>query len=168
MSLAMAEAEKAIKLGEIPVGAVIVKDGEVIASAYNLRETDRDATAHAEVICIKKACERLGGWRLSGCTLYVTLEPCPMCAGAIINSRIEKVVFGAYDSRAGSFGSLVNLASYPYNHKPELVGGVMAEEAETVLKKFFKGLRQNFFEKGFCDPKNFHTQKNGSPSEQNE
>ncbi len=145
MALALDEAKKAALMGEIPVGAVIVKDGSVIASAHNMRENDRDATAHAELICIKKACELLGGWRLTGCTLYVTLEPCPMCAGAVINSRIDKVVFGAHDSKAGSFGSLVNLAFYPYNHRPEIIGGILSEESRKLLSNFFTGLRQNTF-----------------------
>ena len=141
MKTALSEAEKAAEQGEIPVGAVLVKDGKILVCAHNLRETERDATAHAELLCIRRGCELLGGWRLSGCTLYVTLEPCPMCAGAILNARIDRVVFGAYDSRAGSFGSLVNLALYPYNHRPILEGGVLAEEAQALLTNFFKKLR---------------------------
>ena len=113
MLLALDEAKKAAEIGEVPIGAVIVRRGEVIASANNERETVFDATAHAETTAIRNACRQLGGWHLTDCTLYVTLEPCPMCAGAIINSRIDRVVFGAYDSREGSFGSLINLASYP-------------------------------------------------------
>jgi tRNA(adenine34) deaminase len=141
MSLALAEAKKAAEDGEIPVGAVLVKDGEVIASAHNLRELDLDATAHAEILCIREGGKRLGGWRLTGCTLYVTLEPCPMCAGAIINARLDRVVFGAYDSRAGSFGSLVNLALYPYNHRPDVEGGVLETEAKSLLQTFFRDKR---------------------------
>jgi tRNA(adenine34) deaminase len=141
MSLALAEAQKAAEQGEIPVGAVLVKDGEVIASAHNLRELDLDATAHAEILCIREGGKRLGGWRLTGCTLYVTLEPCPMCAGAIINARLDRVVFGAYDSRAGSFGSLVNLALYPYNHRPAIEGGIMEAEAKILLQRFFREKR---------------------------
>ena len=141
MKTALSEAENAAEQGEIPVGAVLVKDGKILVCAHNLRETERDATAHAELLCIRRGCELLGGWRLSGCTLYVTLEPCPMCAGAILNARIDRVVFGAYDSRAGSFGSLVNLALYPYNHRPILEGGVLAEEAQALLTNFFKKLR---------------------------
>ncbi len=141
MRLALEEAALAAAGGEIPVGAVIVKDGAVIAAAHNLRETDHDATAHAELLCIRQASQRLGGWRLSGCTLYVTLEPCPMCAGAVINARLDRVVFGAYDSRAGSFGSLIDLSSYPYNHRPNLMGGVLEEEAKALLVAFFKERR---------------------------
>ena len=142
MKLALEEAKKAAEIDEVPIGAIIVRNGKVISSAYNLRETAKDATAHAELICIKKACELLGGWRLFGSTLYVTLEPCPMCAGAIINSRIDRVVFGAYDKKAGSFGSLINLTDYPYNHKPQILGGVLAEESEELLQNFFKELRK--------------------------
>ena len=141
MGLALRQAEEAAALGEIPVGAVIVKDESILASAHNRRETDHDATAHAEILCIRQANEILGGWRLTGCTLYVTLEPCPMCAGAILNARLDGVVFGAYDSRAGSFGSLINLAAYPYNHRPALVGGILEEEAKALLVNFFKGKR---------------------------
>ncbi len=142
MKHALAEARKAAVIGEIPVGAVLVKEDKIIASSHNLRETEHDATAHAELLCIKEACAALGSWRLSGCTLYVSLEPCPMCAGAIINARIKRVVFGAYDSRAGSFGSLINLAFYPYNHRPEICGGVLARESEELLKLFFGKLRK--------------------------
>ena len=141
MLLALDEAKKAAGLGEVPIGAVIVRNGEVIAASHNERELSFDATAHAETSAIRAACKKLGGWHLTGCTLYVTLEPCPMCAGAIINSRIERVVFGAYDSREGSFGSLINLASYPYSSRPEIVGGVMEAECKEVLSDFFKKLR---------------------------
>lgn len=143
MLLALEEAKKAAEKGEVPIGAVIVRRGEVIASAHNGRETTFDATAHAETSAIRNACQKLNGWHLTDCTLYVTLEPCPMCAGAIINSRIEKVVFGAYDNREGSFGSLINLASYPYSSRPEIVGGVMEKECKEVLSEFFKKLRKN-------------------------
>ena len=143
MLLALEEAKKAAEIGEVPIGAVIVRRGEVIASAHNGRETTFDATAHAETSAIRNACQKLNGWYLTDCTLYVTLEPYPMCAGAIINSRIEKVVFGAYDNREGSFGSLINLASYPYSSRPEIVGGVMEKECKEVLSEFFKKLRKN-------------------------
>ncbi len=143
MLLALDEAKKAAEKGEVPIGAVIVRRGEVIASAHNERETVFDATAHAETTAIRNACRLLNGWHLTDCTLYVTLEPCPMCAGAIINSRIDRVVFGAYDSREGSFGSLINLASYPYSSRPEIVGGVMETECKTVLSEFFKKIREN-------------------------
>ena len=143
MLLALEEAKKAAEKGEVPIGAVIVRRAEVIATAHNGRETTFDATAHAETSAIRAACQKLQGWHLTDCTLYVTLEPCPMCAGAIINSRIDKVVFGAYDSREGSFGSLINLASYPYSSRPEIVGGVMEKECKEVLSEFFKKIRKN-------------------------
>ncbi len=143
MKLALLEAKKAFDLGEVPVGAVIVQDDIVISSAYNLREIEKMATAHAEILAIQKACKNLGGWRLPRCTLYVTLEPCPMCAGAIINSRIDKVVFGAYDFKAGSCGSIVNLFDIDYNHKPMVIGGVLEDECVELLKSFFKTLREN-------------------------
>ncbi len=141
MLLAYEEAKKAAEQGEVPIGAVIVRNGEVIARAHNEREALFDATAHAETTAVRQACKALGGWHLTNCTLYVTLEPCPMCAGAIINSRIDRVVFGAFDSREGSFGSLVNLASYPYSSRPEIVGGVMEDECKALLSEFFKKLR---------------------------
>lgn len=141
MALAMEEARKAADAGEIPVGAVLVKNNEVIARAGNRRESDRDALAHAEILCIREACRKSGSWRLSDCTLYVTLEPCPMCAGAVINARIPRVVFACKDAKAGSFGSLVNLAGYPYNHKPQLTCGPCGEEAAELLSGFFRSLR---------------------------
>lgn len=149
MALALEEARAAMACGEVPVGAVIVKNGRVLAKAHNLREQSGDATAHAEVLAIRRACEMLGGWNLHDCTLYVTLEPCPMCAGAAINARIGRVVFAAYDSRAGSFGSLVNLAAYPYNHHPKIEGGICEQEGRELLQSFFASLRkkETFFEK---------------------
>ena len=135
-------AGKAADLGEIPVGAVIVKDGEVLCGAYNLRETDGLATAHAELLAVEEACRLLGGWRLSGCTLYVTLEPCPMCAGALINARIDRVVFGAKDAVAGCCGSLLNVNSYPFNHAFALTGGVCEEECRELLRDFFAKKRR--------------------------
>ncbi|MGI5959907.1 MAG: tRNA adenosine(34) deaminase TadA [Massiliimalia sp.] len=142
MRLAMEQAKRAEALDEVPVGAVIVQDGKVIASGYNLRELDKKATAHAELLAIEQACRTLGGWRLPRCVLYVTLEPCPMCAGAIINSRIDRVVFGAYDYKAGSCGSVINLFELPYNHKPELTPGVLGEECAQLLTSFFQKRRQ--------------------------
>ena len=143
MLLALEEAKKAKEHGDVPIGAVIVRNGEVIASAHNEREATFDATAHAETAAVRKACQALGGWHLTNCTLYVTLEPCPMCAGAIINSRISRVVFGAFDSREGSFGSLINLTAYPYSSRPEIVGGVMENECKALLSEFFKKIREN-------------------------
>lgn len=128
-------------LDEVPVGAVIVRDGEIIAEAYNTRETSKCATHHAEILAIEKACERLGGWRLPGATLYVTLEPCAMCAGAIINARIERVVFGASDYRFGALGSLVDLAKIPFNHIPKVCGGVLSDECSAQLSAYFKRKR---------------------------
>ena len=143
MHQALLEAKKAAALGEIPVGAVIVRDEQVIARAHNRRELDQDAMAHAEVLCIQQACRVLNSWRLSGCTLYVTLEPCPMCTGALINARMRRVVFGAYDAKAGSCGSVVDLFALPYNHKPILEGGYMEQECASLLTDFFRRLRES-------------------------
>ncbi|MGB3963693.1 MAG: tRNA adenosine(34) deaminase TadA, partial [Tepidanaerobacteraceae bacterium] len=143
MTLALQEAKRAAEIDEVPIGAVVVKDDEVISKAHNLRETLQDATAHAELLAIKEACEVLGTWRLIGCTLYVTLEPCPMCAGAIILSRVDKLVFGAKDPKGGACGSVVNLtADDRFNHRPEVVEGVMAKECGEILKAFFQGKRK--------------------------
>lgn len=142
MQNALDEAKRAALIGEVPVGAVIVKDGEVIASAHNLRETTGDATAHAEILVIREACKVLGGWHLDKCTLYVTLEPCPMCMGAIVNSRIGKVVFGAKDAKAGACGSVIDLRSYPLNHKPLVESGFMSCESLAILSEFFKEKRE--------------------------
>ncbi len=137
MRRALELAELAYKSGEIPVGALVVKDGEIIAEGYNLRQTNKSATAHAEILAIEAACKQLGSWRLSGCTLYVTLEPCPMCAGAIINSRIDRVVYGIKDAKAGCLGSVINFNSYPFNHAPEISDGVCADECAAILREFF-------------------------------
>ncbi|MBQ9132752.1 MAG: nucleoside deaminase [Clostridia bacterium] len=141
MRLAIAEAEKAADLGEIPVGALIVKDGKILASAHNLCEHSKDATAHAERLVISRASEVLDTWRLTGCTLYVTMEPCPMCAGAIINARISRVVYGTKDPRAGALGSLINLPSYPLEGKPECLCGVLEQECRKPLQDFFLRMR---------------------------
>lgn len=141
MRRALSLADEAAAIGEVPVGAVVVMDDEIISEAYNRREIDKNATAHAELIAINEACRKLGGWRLHKCELYVTLEPCPMCAGAIVNSRINRVVIGAKDAKAGAFGSLINLNFYPLNHKPEIVFGVLEKEAVMQLKSFFRRLR---------------------------
>ncbi len=142
MRQALVLANEASNEGEAPIGAIIVRNGEIVGTGRNRREKDKNALGHAEIEAIDMACKRLGGWRLIGCTMYVTLEPCPMCAGAIINSRIERVVFGACDKKAGSCGSVTNLFELPYNHKPELVGGVLEDECSLVLTEFFKGLRK--------------------------
>ena len=141
MREAMRLAELSAREGEVPVGAVIVRDGEIIATGRNRREKGKNALYHAELEAIDAACRTLGGWRLPRCELYVTLEPCPMCAGAIINSRIEKVYFGAYDPKAGSVASVTELFALPYNHRPETEGGVLEEECAEQLSAFFKNLR---------------------------
>ena len=141
MRLALKQAKKAESIDEVPVGAVIVKDDRLVSVGRNRREIGKNALAHAEIEAINGACEALGGWRLSGCTLYVTLEPCPMCAGAIINARIDRVVYGTADPKAGSCGSLTNLFEMPYNHQPELVGGVLRDECAAMLQDFFRHLR---------------------------
>ena len=137
MQEALTLARQGVELGEVPVGAVVVKDGQVIARAHNERELLPDATAHAEVLAIRRACAALGTNRLSGCTLYVTLEPCPMCAGALVNARIDRVVFGAYDARGGACGSMLRIQKYPLYFMPAFEGGVMAEECAAVLTEFF-------------------------------
>ena len=141
MSRALDLAREAGKLDEVPVGAVVVWNGQIIGEGYNRRELSRNALAHAELEAIDMACRRYGSWRLFDCELYVTLEPCPMCTGAIINSRIKKVVFGAYDPKAVSMGSVLNLCDYPYNSKPEVEGGFMQEECAALLTDFFADLR---------------------------
>ena len=128
--------------GEVPVGAIIVKGDEIVGTGRNRREYGKNALYHAEIEAIDNACKTLGGWRLWECDMYVTLEPCPMCAGAIINSRIKTVYYGASDLKAGSFGSVVDFNSLPYNHKPDIVSGVMQDEARKMLSDFFKGLRE--------------------------
>ena len=143
MKRAVRLAEISAAEGEIPVGAVVVKDNVIVGEGRNRRELGKNALYHAEIEAIDKACRRLGGWRLWQCEMYVTLEPCPMCAGAIINSRIKKVTFGAYDKKAGSFGSVVNFNDFPYNHKPEIEGGVNEAECAALLSEFFKNIRKN-------------------------
>lgn len=143
MGLALSEAQKAYALGEVPIGAVVVKDGEVIASAHNLRETGHDATAHAEVLAIRRACEKLGHWRLTGATLYVTIEPCPMCAGALVMSRVDRLVYGAADYKAGAVESLFNITNHSsLNHRMEVRAGVREEECRTLMKEFFRERRK--------------------------
>lgn len=142
MSAALRLAEEAARDGEVPVGCVIVRDGKIIAGDYNGRETFRDALYHAESAAIRKASAILGGWRLTRCTLYVTLEPCPMCAGAIWAARVPRVVIGAKDAKAGAMGSLLNLNSYPLNHKPEVTFGVLEDECRAVLQTFFSERRK--------------------------
>ena len=142
MGAALAEAEKAAALGEVPVGAVVAKDGEIVAAAHNTRETEKNALHHAELLAIDAACKKLGGWRLWQCELFVTLEPCPMCSGAILNSRIRRVVYGAADTKAGCCGSVTDLFALPFNHHPVVESGLRAEEAEVLLQTFFRQLRE--------------------------
>lgn len=142
MKKAIVRAKTAAKHGEVPVGAVIVQNGVVISDGRNMREGKENALAHAEIIAIERACRKLGRWRLHDCQLYVTLEPCPMCAGAIVNSRIERVVFGAYDKKAGAYGSVFNMSDFPLNHFPKVEGGVLEEKCASLLSDFFKELRQ--------------------------
>ncbi len=141
MRKALTLAAEAAAEGEVPVGAVIVRGDEIVGVGRNRRELGKNALAHAEIEAIDMACRTLGGWRLSGCRLYVTLEPCPMCAGAIINARIDEVIYGTDDPKAGSCRSLVDLFSLPYNHQPMLTVGVLEEECRAVLKAFFQSLR---------------------------
>ena len=137
MGAALAEAEQAAALGEVPVGAVVARDGEIIAAAHNTRETEKNALHHAELLAIDAACKKLGGWRLWQCELFVTLEPCPMCSGAIINSRIKRVVYGAADTKA-----VADLFAMPFNHHPAVERGLRAEEAQALLQTFFLQLRE--------------------------
>ena len=145
MRAALAEAKAAFAMGEVPVGAVIVDDrsGDIVARGHNMRETWRDATAHAEVIAIREACKALERWRLSGCSLYVTVEPCPMCAGALVMSRVDRVVYGAPDVKAGACESLFNIVSHPaLNHQLEMRAGVLEDECRAVMKRFFEERRK--------------------------
>lgn len=149
MEKALNLAKQSFDEGEVPVGAVVVKDGIIVGSGRNRRENGKNALLHAEISAIDEACKTLGGWRLWQCEMYVTLEPCPMCAGAIINSRIKKVTFGAYDPKAGSFGSVVDLNSLPFNHKPQVEGGVDEKECSQLLSLFFEELRKRRKKKKF-------------------
>lgn len=142
MRVALNFAKEAVVSGDVPVGAIIVRDGEIIASGKNCREKNGSATGHAEIDAINAACEKLGRWRLSDCELFVTLEPCPMCAGAIINSRMKRVVFGAFDEKSGACASVINLFELPFNHRPEIVGGILAGECKKTLTAFFQNLRK--------------------------
>ena len=142
MKAAIKAAKRGLSEGEVPIGAVLVYQDKVVARGYNRRAKLQLASAHAEMMAIDKACKKFSSWRLpEGCQLYVTLEPCPMCMGAIINSRIKRVVFGAKDAKAGACGSVINLNNYPFNHKPEIKSGVMAEECQQILSDFFANKR---------------------------
>ena len=142
MKEALKEAKKSYQKDEIPVGAVIVKEGKILARGHNIKETKTDPTKHAEIIAIQKASKKLQTWRLSGCTMYVTLEPCSMCAGSLIQARIDKVVIGTMDEKTGACGSVLNLLSdYKFNHTVQIETGIMQEECKTILQQFFKELR---------------------------
>ncbi len=152
MQRALELAETAFSLGEVPVGAVIVRKstGQIIGEGFNLRETKKNALAHAEITAINQACNTLGGWRLPDCEMYVTLEPCPMCCGAVINARIDDLYFGAYDKKSGSAVSVQKMFELPYNYRPNITGGIMEEQCSELLSEFFRELRQrkkNFFAK---------------------
>ncbi|WP_138496388.1 tRNA adenosine(34) deaminase TadA [Paenibacillus pinistramenti] len=143
MRFAIEEARKAEAIGEVPIGAVVVKNNEIIGRGHNLRETTHDSTAHAEMIAIRQASEALGAWRLLDCRLYVTLEPCPMCAGAIVQCRLPAVVYGTADPKAGCAGTLMNLLQEPrFNHRTEVLSGVLQEECSSMLSEFFRRLRR--------------------------
>ena len=141
MQAALELAREAAKHGEVPVGAIVVKDGEIISRGQNRREKGGNALYHAEIEAIDKACKKIGSWRLWQCELYVTLEPCPMCSGAIINSRLKRVIYGASDPKGGCFGSVINFNNLSFNHKPEVVSGILADESAKLLSDFFKELR---------------------------
>ncbi|MGI6066620.1 MAG: tRNA adenosine(34) deaminase TadA [Bacillota bacterium] len=142
MKEALLEAETALSKGEVPIGAVIVFNGEIIARAHNLKEERKDPTAHAEILAIQQATAKLNNWRLKGSTIYVTIEPCPMCAGALVQARVDRLVLGAWDAKAGAAGSLVNLVQFSqFNHRMEVIGGVMEEECQRMMRRFFEKLR---------------------------
>lgn len=143
MRLALEEARAAAAQGEVPVGCVIVRNGEIIARAHNRREMDGDATAHAETMAIREACRKTGSWRLSGCTLYVTLEPCLMCAGAIYNARVGTVVYGLRDPTAGAMGGVLNVFQEDFSFSPRIYGGVLAGDSARLLQDFFESVRKN-------------------------
>ncbi len=142
MKEAIAQARLAEEIGEVPIGAVVVRGDEIIGRGYNLRETSQDATAHAEIVAIREASQAIGAWRLLDCRLYVTLEPCPMCAGAIVQSRVPQVIYGTRDPKAGCAGTLMNLLQEPrFNHRTEIVEGILQEECASLLTQFFRRLR---------------------------
>ena len=144
MRVALNEAEKAFAKEEVPIGAVIVKDDEIIAKAHNLKESNQDPTAHAEILALQQAVTKLGGWRLLGCTMYVTIEPCVMCAGALVESRLERLVFGAFEPKSGAAGSRFNLTNNDHlNHRLEVESGLLAEEAKKLMQDFFAKLRMD-------------------------
>jgi len=149
MREALLEAEKACTLGEVPIGAVVVLAREIISRGHNLRETLNDATAHAEIIAMRKAAQKIGSWRLSGATLYCTVEPCAMCAGAIVQFRVKTLVYGAADPKAGAVDSVIDVVRHPrFNHGVEVISGIMEEECSDIIKRFFQELRREKYERG--------------------
>ncbi len=143
MREALVEANKAYTIGEVPIGAIVVKDSSIIGRGHNLRETHKDPTLHAEIIAIRKAANFLKSWRLTGCDIYVTIEPCPMCAGAIIQSRLDRLIFGALDTKSGCAGSLYNLpCDKRFNHRPEVIPGILEDECSEIIRNFFKARRK--------------------------
>ncbi len=147
MKAAMTQAKKAASIGEVPIGCVIARDGEIISRGYNRRKTDKDTTSHAEITAIRRASKKLGDWRLEGCTIYITLEPCPMCAGAIVQARLDRVVIGTMNPKAGCAGSILNVLREPrFNHQTEVTRGVLQEECSAMLTGFFKDLRKRLKE----------------------
>lgn len=148
MKKALKEAEKAYYKGEVPVGAVIVKNGKIISRGHNLKEIKKDTTKHAEIIAIEKASKKIDAWRLEDCDIYVTMEPCPMCMGAIINSRIRKIYYGIPDLKAGACGSVIDLTTYKFNHIPTYEKNVLGEESKELLQRFFRELRANKKDRG--------------------
>ncbi len=149
MLLALEEAVKAEALGEVPVGAVLVFEGKVVARAHNTRETQHDPLGHAELTALREGARQLGRWRLAGCTLYVTLEPCPMCAPALVQARVDRIVYGAMDPKLGAAGTVFNLVDRPeFNHRPEVIGGVCERQAQGILKRFFEARRNGIRDGG--------------------
>lgn len=143
MSLAIKQAEIALKKDEVPIGAIIVKDNKIISKGYNVRESKNDALGHAEIVAIKKACKKLNSWRLCGCKIYVTIEPCLMCAGAIVQSRLDEVIFGSYDTKGGAFGSNIDITKINnLNHYPKVTNGVLKESCQSIIKNYFKQKRE--------------------------
>ena len=142
MNLAICEASKAAEASEVPVGAVVVREGKVVSKAHNMREGSNKVAAHAEMLAIEQACSILKRWRLDDCDIYVTMEPCPMCAGAILQARIRNVYFGCYDKKAGAFGTLADLSSFPFNHNTRVYGGILEDECKRQVRSFFESLRK--------------------------
>lgn len=166
MRAALGQAKKALLLGEVPIGCVIVYEGKIIARGYNRRNTDKNTLAHAEITAIRRASKKIGDWRLEGCTLYVTLEPCQMCSGAIVQARIPQVVIGCMNPKAGCAGSILNLLEMPeFNHQVQVTRGILEEECSAILKQFFRDLRiRNRLEKPKKEPINLSPSETPTPS----